>query len=163
MKQREAKLSHERLLEILEYFPNTGKFLWKVKIAKNIWIGDEAGCKYRGRFLITINKILYFRSRLAWFYVHGIWPTNEIDHKNQIKDDDRIENLREATRQENGWNRVLPRKYDLPKGIYIKGKKFQVMLQHENKMKYLGYFTNLDDAVKCRDEFEFEYRKFLYE
>ena len=164
MKPREAKLSHEYLLEILEYFPDTGKFVWKEKIARCIIVGKKAGGKSYGRYVIRINKIIYFRSRLAWFYVYGFWPKNDIDHRNRIADDDRIDNLREATRQENNWNTITIRKKNshLPKGIYMQGTKFRVQLMHENKTKYLGYFNSLDDALKCRDSFELTHRKFLH-
>tara|TARA_R110000868_G_scaffold25423_11_gene99268 strand:- start:16053 stop:16565 length:513 start_codon:yes stop_codon:yes gene_type:complete len=168
MKERESKLSHEYLLEILEYFPDTGIFIWKVKLGQRIYVGKEAGGidTSNGRYYITINKTQYFRSRLAWFYVHGIWPKNEIDHRNRVKDDDRIENLREASRLENMWNRIYKTKKDkhLPKGVTITyGNKFRVMLNHEGKKKYLGLFINLEDAIKARDSFELIHRKFLYE
>lgn len=164
MKPHELKLSHEYLLEILEYFPDTGIFIWKVKFSRKICIGKEAGCKNKshGRYQIKINKNKYYRSRLAWFYVHGKWPSDQIDHKNRIRDDDRIKNLREATNQENMWNTIRSIKKDnLPKCIYYSGNKFQVQLRHKNKKKYLGTFSNLDDAIKARDAFEIEHRKFL--
>lgn len=162
------KLSHEYLLEILEYFPDTGIFVWKVKQARCIGIGKEAGYRHKptGRYRIVINNIQYLRSRLAWFYVHGKWPKapkDQIDHRNMIKDDDRIENLREANSQENQWNAVQRRKDDLPKGIYRHGNKFKVELKHGNKLKYLGLFSNLEDAIKIRNQFDVIHRKFLYE
>jgi len=163
-KSKELKLSHNHLLEILEYFPDTGIFVWKVKITNNMCIGKEAGSKNKsnGRYRIQINKKQYLRSRLAWFYVHGIWPENQIDHRNRIRDDDRIENLREATNQENMWNRVLPRKNNLPKGISLSGNKFKVQLRHENKKKYLGTFISLDEAIKVRNNFELIHREFIH-
>ena len=165
MKPDELKLSHEYLLEILEYFPDRGKFVWKVNPRNRICVGKEAGSKKKSdnRYYIMINKTSYLRSRLAWFYTHGVWPKNDIDHRNRIKDDDKIENLREATRQENTWNRVYKnKKHNLPRCILMNGKKFQVRVIHETKDKYLGLFANLDEAIKCRDEFEFIHRKFLY-
>jgi len=165
MKQNE-KLSHNYLLEILEYFPDTGIFVWKVNRGKHGNSGKEAGCKSSstGRHSIRINKILYLRSRLAWFYVHGIWPENEIDHRNRNRNDDRIENLREATHQENMWNRTRIRKNKkLPKCITICGNRFRVALKHENKLTHLGTFTNLEEAIECRNSFEKIHRKFLYD
>ena len=165
MKPNELKLSHQNLLDILEYFPDKGIFIWKITRSSRACIGQKAGSKHKaeGRYFIKINKTRYARSRLAWFYVYGIWPENEIDHRNRIPSDDRIKNLREATHQENMWNTItIKRKNNhLPKGIYIKRKKFTVRLTHENQLKHLGNFDNLDDAVKCRDEFEAEHRKFL--
>tara|TARA_B110000503_G_C7081441_1_gene385341 strand:- start:13 stop:534 length:522 start_codon:yes stop_codon:yes gene_type:complete len=168
-KSNESKLSHEHLLAILEYFPDIGIFVWKERNCKGFSSsGKEAGCKHKiiGRHYIKINNISYFRSRLAWFYVHGVWPKSELDHRNMIKDDDRIENLREATRQQNLWNRNRTRREiknkNLPRCITIVGKRFKVVLKHENKPKYLGTFDDLNEAIKCRDAFEFKHRKFLY-
>tara|TARA_R110000868_G_scaffold197238_1_gene443361 strand:- start:376 stop:876 length:501 start_codon:yes stop_codon:yes gene_type:complete len=160
---KELKLSHPYLLQILEYFPDKGIFIWKENNRNQKDLGKEAGSKNNGRYRIQINKITYLRSRLAWFYTHGFWPKNQLDHKNRVRHDDRIENLREATSQQNSWNRVLPRKDDLPKGIYIRGNKFKVEIRHEEKLKYLGTFANLDDAIKAREEFEHIHRKFLYD
>ena len=167
MKEKESRLSHDYLLQMLEYFPDTGKFFWKVNLKYHKCIGKEAGYKNssHGRYLIRINKNRYYRSRLAWFYVHGVWPKNEIDHRNRIEDDDRIENLREATHQENSWNRIKKRKGNkLPRCIiHSRNKlKFIVVMQHENKSKNLGRFDSLNDAIKCRDDFEKIHRKFMY-
>ena len=161
----EEILSHEYLLEILEYFPDTGIFIWKVNFKKRKCLGREAGCKDKstGRHRITINQILYLRARLAWFYVHGGWPKDQIDHKNRIKDDDRIENLRKATQEQNNWNTFPIRKYDLPKGIYHNRNKFIVVVQYEKRRKYLGNFSNLEDAIAIRNNFDETHRKFLFE
>jgi len=129
-------------------------------------VGQEAGTKHKsnGYYYIGINKTIYARSRLAWFYVHGVWPKNEIDHRNRIRDDDRIENLREATHQQNNWNKKYQnKKDDLPRCIDIFQNKFRVALTHENKRKHLGLFISLEDAIKCRDEFEMEHRGFLFQ
>ena len=166
MKPNELKFSHKYLLEILEYFPDTGIFVWKVQLSNSGCIGKEAGGKDKssGRYYLRIDKTKYLRSRLAWFYTHVKWPKYQLDHKNRIVDDDRIENLREATNQENGWNRIYSnKKHNLPKGIFIRGNKFIVILRHENKNKYFGTFTNLENAIKARDEFEQINRKFLFQ
>jgi len=53
---------------------------------------------------VGIDGINYKAHRLAWFYVHGAWPEYDIDHINGVRHDNRIANLRPATRGENIMN-----------------------------------------------------------
>lgn len=90
---------HEHLLNVLDYDPNTGIFTWKIeKSTGGARIkGKRAGSiYYKGYRYIKINKKRYRAGRLAFFYVHKRFPKNTIDHINRQRDDDRIENLREA-------------------------------------------------------------------
>ena len=100
-------LTAEELRELLRYDPNTGIFRWKVKQRRvSYGVGDVAGSldSSSGYHRIRIDGRDYRASRLAWLYVYGRWPTDEIDHKNTIRDDDRLANLREATRGQNNYN-----------------------------------------------------------
>lgn len=97
-------LTHSRLTEVLDYDRETGRFTWKVKVSKRTMIGSEAGTLSKGYRLIRIDKIMYRAHRLAWLYVHGVWPTHLIDHKNRNGLDNRIDNLREATPLQNMHN-----------------------------------------------------------
>lgn len=92
--------------------------------------------------------------RLHWFMVHGVIPT-EIDHINRIKDDNRIENLRECSRGQNMRN--IP-KYKNKSSQYIgvswhnHTKKWQARIIINRKMVYLGVFINENDAAKAYDK-----------
>lgn len=101
-------LTHERLVSVLSYSPQTGEFTWKVSTTNSVRAGCRAGRKHRdGYITIGIDNCDYLAHRLAWLYVHGKWPENEIDHINQIRHDNRICNLRNATRSENARNRGM--------------------------------------------------------
>ena len=69
--------------------------------------GTTSHGKRGGYRKITIDGKVYSAARLAWFYKTGRWPDPEIDHINRIRDDNRWENLREATRADNLANRAL--------------------------------------------------------
>lgn len=62
-----------------------------------------------GYVLISFDGEQYLAHRLAWFYVTGEMPPMFIDHINGKPDDNRFENLREATPQQNGFNRGMPK------------------------------------------------------
>lgn len=99
------ELTHDQLAELLAYEEATGDFYWKVSRGR-VQQGRKAGSigtnGYRNIKLLGQD---YRAHRLAWFFVHGVWPSKEIDHINRKKDDNRIANLREATRQQNSFNR----------------------------------------------------------
>jgi hypothetical protein len=99
----------KNIKEIFDY--RDGKIFWKQKSSPKAScnIGDEAGCldKYNGRWKVCYNNIRYPRSYIVFALHHGRFPSPEIDHINRNQSDDRIENLREATRSENLKNRVF--------------------------------------------------------
>lgn len=98
-------IDHEELLRVLAYDPLTGVFAWRVRLSKVTPVGSRAGSIYaNGRRYITIGRKRYFASRLAWFYVHGRWPTGLVDHRDRGRSNDAIDNLREATNSQNGAN-----------------------------------------------------------
>ena len=108
---QEGLITHKELLRILDYNSWTGLFRWKVNRTNGARVGDLAGCKDKSRgyikFCLVIDGIrkTYLGHRLAWFYVYGIWPKGLIDHKDTANDHNWINNLREATSQQNNRNK----------------------------------------------------------
>lgn len=95
------------LREILDYNPETGIFKWKI-CTGSAYPGKEAGClSDDGYVRIRVHKVLYLASRLAWLYMTGDWPTDQIDHINLVKNDNRWTNLREATASQNTIHRRI--------------------------------------------------------
>lgn len=105
-----ANISIECIRKALAYDPQTGIFKWRKRSDCSVqwnsrFAGTVAGWSdWKGYILITINYVDYRAHRLAWAYVTGKWPSNDIDHKNRKTSDNRFENLREATRTENNGN-----------------------------------------------------------
>lgn len=140
-------ITQERLKELLHYEEATGVFTWKVARRGEVKCGVEAGCIYsNGYRVIKIAGKRYGAHRLAWLYVHGAFPTDEIDHINHIKDDNSIVNLREATRKQNAEN--IPSK-SAHRGVSFdhKRKKFVASIYTNGKSIMLGRFYDLADAV----------------
>jgi hypothetical protein len=95
---RQPNIDQYDLHRLLHYNPETGIFVWRKPLSKQVSPGDRAGslCRPRGYWQISIKGKNYPAHRLAWLYIHGEWSTPErhIDHKNRDKLDNRIANLR---------------------------------------------------------------------
>jgi hypothetical protein len=92
---KQDKLAAERLRERLRYDGGTGVFTRRVG-SGHARAGEIAGSVHStGYVRIGIDGGKYTAHRLAWLYVHGVWPSDQIDHINRNRSDNRIANLRE--------------------------------------------------------------------
>jgi hypothetical protein len=101
-------VTHERLKELLFYYPETGIFRWRKPSSPKHHVkpGVQAGAiNKNGYRYIELDGVAYRSNRLAWFYVHGVWPEHDVDHENGVKSDDRIDNLRDLSHQRNSNHR----------------------------------------------------------
>ena len=104
-------MDHEKLKEYLSYSPETGLFHWLLASSDKTKIGDLAGClRPDGYVKIKIFGKSYLAHRLAWFFVHGEWPEEEIDHINRVRSDNRIENLRSILKRQQQQNMKITTK-----------------------------------------------------
>jgi hypothetical protein len=130
----------------LEYCPSTGQFYWKER-SPRCGDGRPAGTVCRGYRYIWIDGLRYKASRLAFKFIYGRDPAEEIDHINRNSLDDRAINLREATRAQN----ILNRTFKLPcqsgaKGVYRSGRKWRAIISSANIKIYLGTFDTKEEA-----------------
>lgn len=142
-------LTQNYLRHLLHYDPLTGDWIWINPRARSLRRGDVAGTvRFDGRRQINISGKFYLGSRLAWLYMTGVWPKDEIDHKNRIKGDDRWDNLREATHSENQYNREWCERSGELRGICKDGNQFRVIIGNT----YLGYYKTIEEAIVARDQ-----------
>lgn len=142
-----AELTQERLKELLLYDPNTGCFVWLKKTSNRVFAGQIAGAKDAyGYTLIGVDGSRYFAHRLAWFYVHGYFPPQYIDHVNGDRCDNRIGNLRLCTPAENQQNKKPKRGRSLPMGVMEKDGRFRAEITILGKKRNLGRFNTAEEA-----------------
>ena len=100
-------LTAARARALFDYDPETGVFQNKTGRG-GITVGAVAGfLGFDEYWRLQADGRTYAASRVAWLYVHGEWPPGELDHKNGQRLDNRIENLRPATRVQNIVNRKV--------------------------------------------------------
>lgn len=139
-----------------------GKLFWKVKSGNRIRIGDETGCPDGKRYLRVVYKgKIYKVHRIIWELHNGPIPKGcEIDHANGIKDDNRIDNLRLATKSQNQWNSSRPKHNTSGlKGVcwHKAGQKWEARIMTFGKARYLGLFLTKEEAYNARREAEKEF------
>lgn len=160
----ERSITAERLREILDYSPDTGIFIWKIKTTNSIHVGDIAGHRsYDGYSRIKTDKFLYLSHRLAWLYIYGDWPKKYLDHINGLRHDNRLVNLRECTNSENMQNSGTRK--DNTTGITgvsfdATNNKWRVQIKVNKKSISIGRFDTLPDAIEKRQQAKQKYHTF---
>jgi hypothetical protein len=151
-KDKQNKLSHTELVELISYNPATGIFTWKVKKG-SARPGDVVGNKPTscGYLRVAINRESYYLHRLAWFYYYKEWPTKYIDHIDGCKTNNAISNLQDISKLENNRKQ----KNDLGTlgkrclNIDNRTNKIQVTV----RTKYLGQYNSKEEALLVRDKY----------
>lgn len=149
-------LTESDIYRMFEYFYDTGELMWR----RGPHEGQIAGYLHRSRgksyWAIRIRKRTYLAHRLIWVYVHGTWPSDEIDHKDGNGLNNRISNLRETDRSGNcGNSRISKKNSSGVKGVHwhAANKRWVVQAYDRNGgSRYRGSFVDLEEAKKVRRE-----------
>jgi len=139
----------ERVLELLDYDSSTGIFTRRVSRGSQLAGSVAGGVRRDGYWHIMIDGKIYLAQRLAFLLSHGHLP-DELDHINGDPSDNRIENLRPATSQENQRNRGKQANNTSGfKGVSLhkQREKWYAQARDANgKQKFLGYFPTPEAA-----------------
>ena len=162
MTTKNSTLTQARLKEVLDYNPETGVFRWRITVNRNkAHAGTVAGwIRSNGYLMISIDKKEYRAHRLAWLYIYGKWPENQIDHENQIRSCNAIKNLRDVTNAINCKNqRITKRNTSGITGVcWDKSRnKWLASIVVNYKQINLGRFEKIKDATRARKAAERKY------
>ena len=145
------ELTQEILKSLVSYSPETGEFTSINKSVYNNNRGNRAGVlhKTKGYRYLTLCGKTYREHRVAFLWMLGTWPVQQVDHINQLKNDNRWCNLRDVSAAINSQNRPLYR-------TNISGytgvcwaanmNKWQVLCRANGKQVYGGLFDDKEDA-----------------
>lgn len=145
-------LTAERLRELLDYDLATGVFTWRVRRGGTANIGTVAGRKAQasGYLLIRVAGAAYLAHRLAWLYIHGEFPPCKLDHRNGVRTDNRIANLRLANDSQNNMNKAMHSNNTSGiKGVFwhAGAQKWMASIGVHKRQKYLGLFIDKEASA----------------
>lgn len=124
-----------------------GVLYWRIRPSQSRRAGDVAGnVRTDGYRAIQYKRKLYKEHRLVFLMHHGYTPI-EIDHIDRDKGNNRIENLRDATRALNTHNSVKRTKSGYRGVTKTPGGKYQAAIKRGETRIYIGTF---DDPEKAR-------------
>lgn len=152
-------LTTTRLMELLDYNPETGEWTWKVDRG-NRSAGAKAGAtKSNGYLQIRVDEVIYLSHRLAFLFMLGRWPEGEVDHRDLVKTNNAWANLRECSHAQNQCNtRSIGNKTGL-KGVYFEARtgKFYTQIRVDGRRRSIGTFATAEEASKARNEAAVQY------
>lgn len=144
-----SNLTHARLLELLHYHPGVGIFTNRITRHWSAQAGEIAGnVNALGYISIGIDGKPFLAHRLAWLYVHGVWPAGVIDHIDGDPGNNRIANLRDVSRKMNQQNMREAMKSSGTGllGAYRNGKRFKSSIQVDGRLRHIGHFATAEEA-----------------
>jgi hypothetical protein len=153
MKVSRTDLTADLLRDALDYDPETGAFVRKIRIAQSHRVGDRADRPITaggtlGYRRVAIYRVQHLAHRLAWLHFYGEWPVGDIDHINGNRDDNRISNLRDVPHAVNGENRRKPHRNNVCGllGVGFFRGKWRARISYRGALHALGSFDRPEQA-----------------
>jgi hypothetical protein len=159
-------MTKDQLHELFEY--KNGQLFWKISLSRRVNIGNKAGCLTNTGYLsVQINKKIYRLHKIVFAMHYGYLP-KIVDHINGIKNDNRIENLREANACQNNVN-IGIRKDNTSGSKNVRwhksNKKWRVEVRINKKRINFGAYDDLEladlVAQEARDKYHKEFARHI--
>jgi hypothetical protein len=174
-----AEISPKELQRLLSYDPLTGVLTWRERTPGMFSGGvrsPQARCKrwntrfsgsvalaYVGTYGYmkgSVNGVTLAAHRVAWAVYYGAWPDMYIDHINGEKSDNRIENLRDVNRVQNGQNSKISARNTsgiIGVGWHKASSRWIAHIGLNGTCKTIGYFSEFGDAVRARQQADLQH------
>jgi len=154
-------VTQEKIRELFNYCPDSGIFTWAVSTCNRVKVGDVAGTKTTNGYMqVMVGGQRYYVHRLIWLYHYKEWPKNQIDHIDGSPDNNRINNLRDVTNEENTRNRKTPNtNISGVIGVFHRklDKKWTAQITVNDKNVFLGRFHDFFEACCARKSAELKH------
>lgn len=141
-----TQLTSEQLKQVLTYDPVTGVF---IRNSTNNVAGKN---RKRGYIEIEVHKKWYRAHRLAWLYVYGEWPVQDIDHADRNKENNAISNLRYLTPSQQCQNtNMSPLNTSGYRGVHLDNNsgKWRARIRVNNVKYNLGSYDTPEEAYQA--------------
>jgi len=134
-------LTAEQARALFDLDLESGILRWRIT-KSGVTCGAIAGSfNCDGYRKVIVNGVAYSEHRLIWLHAYGCWPTNQLDHINGERADNRPSNLREATPSQNTANRRGV------KGVTLhRSGKYQAQIKWRGRSHYLGLYATEAEA-----------------
>ncbi len=160
-----TSLTQKHLKSKLKYEMESGIFTWRVSKSPTAMEGSTAGgLKPDGYMAVGIfingKTRKYLTHRLAWLYVYGEFPKNQIDHIDHNRRNNAICNLRDVSGSENLRNQSLNsnnKSGTIGVSWNTQRAKWESRIYIDGTRKNLGLYDDIDDAIFMRREAEAHY------
>ena len=158
-------MNQELLKSMFHYSPTTGEFTRTHKVSKT---GTLVKCSFissslgsAGYLRVSVNRKSYLVHRLVFLYMTGQFPTDNVDHVNGVRTDNRWSNLRTVDQRNNSMNTTLSvRNMTGTTGVFWDSvrERYMANIMVNGKTIFLGRFTDKCDAVTARLSANTEYK-----
>ena len=153
--------SADYLRECFEYRPHMGGLYWKPR-PKRHFASEVSWRRFNEKYSrkrvgtvdsktgyrkLTLDGVSIRAHNLVWIICTGTWPKEYLDHINHKRDDNRIVNLREVSKQGNGRNHSLYKNNKSGvSGVYWQNGRWKARLRPNRKAVFVGSFEHLHEA-----------------
>lgn len=151
-------LTQDQVVDLFDY--RDGNLYWRKSLSNRVKVGAKVGCRDKHLYTrVGINGKLYWLHRVIFLHQHGYMPSH-VDHINMNPTDNRVENLRAASKSQNMQNtRLRANNKSGLKNVSWNNRlrKWHVQMNIKGKHTHIGVFEDLELAKFVASEYRDKY------